>query len=77
MTHHSPAAAVSTPQTGTEIPNPRLEVRRMLAEEADFVIGGDTHRDQHSLAVVRAATGGVTYSRSMRIPSLRWNMPAR
>src|SRR4051812_17234278 len=31
----------------------------MLADETDFVIGGDTHRDQHALAVVVAATGGV------------------
>jgi transposase len=35
----------------------------MLADEADFVIGGDTHRDQHALAVVRAATGGVEAQR--------------
>jgi transposase len=31
----------------------------MLADEADYVIGGDTHRDQHALAVVGAATGAV------------------
>src|SRR4051812_36001716 len=35
----------------------------MLADEADFEIGGDTHRDQHALAVVRAATGGVEAQR--------------
>ena len=37
----------------------------MLADEADFVIGGDTHRDQHALAVVRAATGGVEAQRAI------------
>jgi transposase len=31
----------------------------MLADEVDFVIGVDTHRDAHALAVVAAATGGV------------------
>jgi transposase len=31
----------------------------MLADQVDFVIGVDTHRDAHALAVVAAATGGV------------------
>jgi transposase len=31
----------------------------MLADEVDFVVGVDTHRDGHALAVVAAATGGV------------------
>jgi len=31
----------------------------MLADELDYAIGVDTHRDQHSLGVVSAATGGV------------------
>jgi len=31
----------------------------MLADELDYVIGVDTHRDAHSLAVVAAANGGV------------------
>jgi transposase len=47
-------------------PEPRLEVNEeMLADEADFVIGGDTHRDQHALAIVRAATGGVEGHRAV------------
>jgi hypothetical protein len=29
----------------------------MLADEVDYVIGVDTHRDQHTLAVVSAPTG--------------------
>jgi transposase len=31
----------------------------MLADELDCVIGVDTHRDQHTLAIVAAATGAV------------------
>jgi transposase len=31
----------------------------MLADELDYVVGVDTHRDQHALAVVDAATGAV------------------
>jgi hypothetical protein len=31
----------------------------MLAGHVDFVIGVDTQRDAHALAVVAAATGGV------------------
>ena len=31
----------------------------MLADELDFVIGVDTHRDAHSLALVQAASGGL------------------
>jgi transposase len=31
----------------------------MLAEQVDYVIGVDTHRDQHALAVVVAPTGAV------------------
>jgi hypothetical protein len=31
----------------------------MLADEVDYVIGVDTHRDQHTLAIVVAPTGAV------------------
>jgi hypothetical protein len=31
----------------------------MLAEKVDYVVGVDTHRDQHTLAVVTAPAGGV------------------
>ena len=31
----------------------------MLADELDYVIGVDTHRDQHALAVVDARTGAI------------------
>ena len=31
----------------------------MLADQVDYVIGVDTHRDQHTLAVVIAPAGAV------------------
>lgn len=31
----------------------------MLADQVDFVIGVDTHRDQHALALIAASTGGI------------------
>ena len=38
----------------------------MLADELDYVVGVDTHRDQHVLAVVVAPTGAVIAQRSVR-----------
>ena len=38
----------------------------MLADEVDYVVGVDTHRDQHVLAVVVASSGGVISQRSVR-----------
>jgi hypothetical protein len=38
----------------------------MLADEVDYVIGVDTHRDQHVLAVVVASSGGVLAQRVVR-----------
>jgi transposase len=35
----------------------------MLAEQVDYVVGVDTHRDQHALAVVDALTGAVIAQR--------------
>src|SRR5438105_1275884 len=37
----------------------------MLADEVDYVIGVDTHRDQHTIAVVVAPTGGVVAQQSV------------
>lgn len=34
----------------------------MVADELDFVIGVDPHRDRHALAVVEARTGGVVFA---------------
>ena len=38
----------------------------MLAERVDYVIGVDTHRDQHTLAVVAAPTGAVLAQMTVR-----------
>ena len=38
----------------------------MLADKLDYVVGVDTHRDQHMLAVVVAATGALIAQRSVR-----------
>jgi len=35
----------------------------MLADELDYVIGVDTHRDEHVLAVVTAPAGAVVAKR--------------
>jgi hypothetical protein len=35
----------------------------MLADELDYVIGVDPHRDAHALAVVDVHTGGVVSAR--------------
>jgi transposase len=37
----------------------------MLADELDYVVGVDTHRDQHVLAIVAAPTGAVIAQRSV------------
>ena len=37
----------------------------MLAEQVDYVVGVDTHRDQHTLAVVAAPSGAVVAQRSV------------
>ena len=31
----------------------------MLADELDYVVGVDTHRDEHVLAIIDARTGAV------------------
>jgi transposase len=38
----------------------------MLADEVDYVIGVDTHRDEHTLAVVVAPTGAVLAQTAVR-----------
>jgi len=38
----------------------------MLADELDYVVGVDTHRERHMLAVVAAPSGGVVAQRSVR-----------
>src|SRR5260221_12894503 len=38
----------------------------MLADELDYVVGVDTHRDQHVLAIVTVPTGALVAKRSVR-----------
>jgi transposase len=44
---------------------PESEVERMLADQVEAVIGVDTHRDRHVLAVVSAATGALVAEASV------------
>jgi hypothetical protein len=37
----------------------------MVANELDYVLGVDTHRDEHTLALVEAATGAVLGQRTV------------
>src|SRR5882762_2110175 len=39
---------------------------RMVADELDYVIGVDTHLDEHVLAVIAAPSGAVVAQRSIR-----------
>ena len=38
----------------------------MLADELDYVVGVDTHRDEHVLAVLTAPTGAITAGKAVR-----------
>ena len=38
----------------------------MLADELDYVVGVDTHRDRHALAVVDAGSGAVVAQTAVR-----------
>ncbi len=37
----------------------------MLAEQLDYVIGVDPHRDSHALAIVEVVTGAVVFEASV------------
>ena len=37
----------------------------MVAELVDYVVGVDTHRDEHTLALVEAASGAVLAERTV------------
>src|SRR5229473_232758 len=54
--------AVSTSRPAPEcVPQPRLEVEVMLADQLDYVVGVDPHRDSHALAVVQVVSGVVVF----------------
>src|SRR2546428_2890402 len=55
--------AVSTPDRHRMCPPTlRLEVsQRMLADQLDYVIGVDPHRDSHALAVVHVISGAIVF----------------
>src|SRR6266849_4493836 len=54
--------AVSTSRPAPEcVPQPRLEVEVMLADQLDYVVGVDPHRDSHALAVVQVVSGAVVF----------------
>src|SRR3984893_13173265 len=55
--------AVSTPDRHRMCPPTlRLEVgSRMLADQLDYVVGVDPHRDSHALAVVHVVSGAVLF----------------
>src|SRR6266481_285676 len=62
VTRHSAVARGLHPQTGTGVvPQPGLEVEVMLADEVDYVVGVDPHRDSHALAVVHVVSGAVVF----------------
>ena len=43
----------------------------MLADQLDYVVGVDPHRDTHALAVVEVRTGGVVFEASVAASSER------
>jgi transposase len=49
----------------------------MLAEQVDYVVGVDTHRDQHALAVVDARTGAVIAQTTMAASARGYNDAVR
>src|SRR6266699_3457655 len=55
-----PAVSTSRP-TPECVPQPRLEVELMLADQLDYVVGVDPHRDSHALAVVHVASGAIVF----------------
>ena len=41
----------------------------MLADQLDYVVGVDPHRDRHALAVVEVRSGGVVFEASVAADS--------
>ena len=64
VTRHSYAACGLCLQTGTVSCPPTLGLEvdfRMLADQLDYIVGVDPHRDTHSLAVVEVRSGAVVF----------------
>src|SRR6266481_8814041 len=63
-----PAVSTSRP-TPECVPQPRLEVEVMLADQLDYVVGVDPHRDSHALAVVHVVGGTVVFEATVAASS--------
>src|SRR6266567_7311739 len=62
--------AVSTSRSAPEcVPQPGLEVEVMLADQLDYVVGVDPHRDSHALAVVQVVSGAVLFEAAVSASS--------
>src|SRR5712692_2896343 len=62
--------AVSTSRPAPEcVPQPRLEVEVMLADQLDYIVGVDPHRDSHALAVVHVQSGAVVFESTVAASS--------
>src|SRR2546422_9812645 len=72
--------AVSTSRSAPEsVPQPGLEVEVMLADQLDYVVAVDPHRDSHALAVVDVVSGAVLFeaTTSPRAAAVRGGREAR
>src|SRR5438477_1930857 len=67
VTRHSLVACGFPPQTDTGcVPNAWAGGRlRMLADQLDYVVGVDPHRDLHALAVVHVLSGAVVFEKTV------------
>jgi transposase len=63
VTRHSRVARGFHPQTGYRVCPPTLGWRsiRMVADQLDYVVGVDPHRDRHALGVVEVRSGVVVF----------------
>jgi hypothetical protein len=56
VTHHSPATLSPSPGPAPTTATPAKEAAPpMLADKVDHIIGVDTHKDSHTIAVVSPA----------------------
>ena len=70
VTRHSRAARGSHPQTGYRVsPDQGWRSIGMVADQLDFVVGVDPHRDEHALGVVEVRSGVVVFETSVAADS--------